>query len=68
MIRGFLSKLVRRVQHQHNSEDIRVVLNRIAATVPTMEEDKVDSNDSQDGGNVYSTVLGGNVPLVHRGE
>jgi len=44
-------------QHRHRCVDIRVVLNYIAATVPTMDEDKDDSNDSQDGGGVY--FLGG---------
>jgi len=42
-------------QHRHRCVDIRIVLNRIAAIVPSMEEDKDDSNDSQDGG-VYSTM------------
>jgi len=56
MICDSLAKLVRRAQHQHSCVDIRVVLNRIAATVRTMEEDKDDSDDSQDGGDVYSTM------------
>jgi len=56
VIRDSLAKLVRRTQHRHGCVDIRVVLNRIAATVPTMEEDKDDSNDSQNGGVVYSTI------------
>ena len=45
----------RRTQHRHRCVDNRVVLNRIAATVPMMEGDKDDSNDSQNGG-VYSTM------------
>ena len=56
MICGFLAKLVRRAQQRHSYVDIRIVLNRIAATVPTTEEDNDDSNDSQDGGDVYSTM------------
>ena len=36
MIRDFLAKLVRRTQHQHRCVKNRVVLNRTAATVPTM--------------------------------
>jgi len=32
VIRGSLAKLVRRMQHRHDSADIRVVLNQIAAT------------------------------------
>ena len=47
MIRGSLAKLVRRMQHRHCNVDIRVVLDRLAATVPTMEEDKDDSNDNK---------------------
>ena len=42
MIRDSLAKLVRRTKHRLRCVDIRVVLNRIAATVPTMEEDKDD--------------------------
>ena len=56
MIRDFSAKLVRHSQYRHSCVDIRVVLNHIAATVPMMEEDKDDSNDSQNGGDVYSTM------------
>jgi len=47
VIRHSLAKLVRRTQHRHRCVDIRIVLNRIAATIPMTEEDKDDSNDNK---------------------
>ena len=46
MIRDFFAKLVRRTKTQHRCVEYRVVLNHIAATVPTMKEDKGDLKDS----------------------
>jgi len=51
-----LAKLVSPAQHQHDSEDIRIVFYQKAATVPQMKDDKDDSNDNQNGGDVYSTM------------
>jgi len=47
MIRDVLAKLVRRTQHRHGCVEYRVVLNRMAATFPTMDEDKDDWNDNK---------------------
>jgi len=44
------------MQHRHSCVDIRVVLDQIAAVVLPMKDDKDDSNDNQDGGDVYSTM------------
>jgi len=56
LLTWLLGELVRLAQHQHGSEDIRVVFYRKAATVLQMKDDKDDSNDNQNGGGVYSTM------------
>jgi len=47
MIRDSLAKLVRHTKSQHSCVKDRLVFNRIAATIPTMDEDKDDSNDNK---------------------
>ena len=47
MIRDYLAKLVRRMQHRHSCLDNRIVLDQLAAVVLPMKDDRDVSNDNK---------------------